>query len=160
MAPRDLTCSLYVSFLDVPGGVPVPRVRSLVDHPLGQALLGLALPVGEHVVIGSAPLWAAGLRDQIADLDVVVSTPVWDRLAQVCPPRPTPSGRGQRICLQIEVLDRWLPGWDTARLLASAVVRDGIPQAPLDVVMRSKLQTRRAKDLADLARWAARRARD
>lgn len=124
---------------------------ALTAHPLIRALRGLDLPSEHYVVFGSGPLLAAGLRDHISDLDIVARGPAWQRLTAAVPPVSAPSGHGQMVRLVIEVTDRWLPGWDTDRLIGSAEHHDGIPFASLAAVRRSKRATARLKDLPDLA---------
>ena len=123
-------------------------------HPLLTALRGMDLPTSDYVVFGSGPLLVHGLRRHIGDLDVVARGPAWDTLAAHFPPTRTPSGHGQMIRLVIEVVDRWLPGWDTDRLIATAEHHHGLPFAPLSAVQRSKLATARPKDAADIAALA------
>jgi hypothetical protein len=123
----------------------------LDDHPLIRALRALDLPAEHFVVFGSGPLLAHGLRHTIGDLDLVARGPAWDRLTRYCPPVPAPSGHGQMVRLVIEVADRWLPGWDTGRLIASAEQHAGLPFAPLSAVRASKTATARPKDWPDIA---------
>ncbi|MEJ3745188.1 hypothetical protein WEI85_18060 [Actinomycetes bacterium KLBMP 9797] len=120
-------------------------------HPLIRALRALDMPAEHYVVFGSGPLLAHGLRPTIGDLDVVARGPAWQRLARYCPPVSAPSGHGQMVRLVIEVADRWLPGWDTDRLIASAEPHAGLPFAPLSAVRASKTATARPKDRADIA---------
>jgi hypothetical protein len=126
-------------------------MTALATHPLIRALRALDLPREHYVVFGSGPLLAAGLRDRIGDLDIVARGPAWQRLTAAFPPVVAPSGHGQMVRLVIEVADKWLPGWDTDRLIDSAEYRDGLPFAPLAAVRRSKRATARPKDLRDLA---------
>jgi hypothetical protein len=119
-------------------------------HPLLRAVRGLDLAANDYVIFGSAPMWIHGLRTQLSDLDVVARNAAWHDLATFYPPRPAPSGHGQVIRLVIEVVDRWLPGWDTNHLIAGAQDHHGLPFASLAQVRASKTQTLRSKDLYDL----------
>ena len=133
---------------------PGMLVRAPGAHPLLAALRGMDMPATDYVVFGSGPLLVHGLRRRIGDLDVVARGPAWDALTAHFSPIPAPSGHGQMIRLVIEVADRWLPGWDTDRLIASAEHLHGLPFAPLSAVQRSKLATARPKDVADIAALA------
>lgn len=126
-------------------------MNALNAHPLIRLLRALELPASDYVVFGSGPLLAHGLRADIGDLDVVARGPAWDRIAETCQPTRAPSGHGQMVRLVIEVSDRWLPGWDTDRLIDGAERHCGLPFAPLDAVRRSKLATARPKDWSDIA---------
>lgn len=130
-----------------------PRATG-ADHPLLRALRGISLPADDFVVFGSGPLLVHGLRARIGDLDVVARGAAWDALAAHVPPTRAPSGHGRMIRLVIEVADRWLPGWDTDRLIGAAEWHHGLPFAPLAAVQRSKRATARPKDAADLAALA------
>ncbi|MFY1595548.1 hypothetical protein [Micromonospora sp. WMMD737] len=103
------------------------------------------------MVFGSGPLLAHGLRTQLGDLDIVARGAAWHRLAAMSEPVPAPSGHGQMVRLQIEATDQWLPGFDTAHLIATAEHHGGIPFASLAEVARSKRRTGRPKDHRDLA---------
>ncbi|MEW2379299.1 hypothetical protein AB0883_24810 [Micromonospora sp. NPDC047812] len=126
-------------------------MNSLDWHPLIRMLRALDLPTDDYVVFGSGPLLAHGLRTQLGDLDIVARGTAWHRLAAMSPPAPAPSGHGQMVRLQIEAADQWLPGFDTAHLIATAEHHNGIPFAPLAEVVRSKRHTARPKDHRDLA---------
>jgi hypothetical protein len=130
------------------------RPTGPVAHPLLAALRGLGLPAADYVICGSGPLLAHGMRERIGDLDVVARGAAWDALAAHIAPRPAPSGHGRMIRLVIEVVDRWLPGFDTTELIDSAQRHHGLPFAPLSMVRASKLATARPKDTADLAALA------
>lgn len=122
----------------------------LAAHPLIRALSGLDLPADDYVVFGSGPMLAHGLRTQLGDLDIVARGAAWENLTRYCQPQITPSGHGRMVRLVIEVADRWLPGFDTDHLIATAERHDGIPFAPLTAVQASKRATARPKDRADL----------
>ncbi|UWZ36097.1 hypothetical protein Drose_34470 [Dactylosporangium roseum] len=119
--------------------------------PLLRMLTGLNLPADDFVVFGSGPLLAHGLRRDLGDLDVVARGEAWRRLARWCQPTPAPSGHGLTISLTLEVADRWLPGWDTDRLIGAAERHAGLPFAPLSAVRASKASTARPKDHNDIA---------
>ncbi|MBO4205283.1 hypothetical protein [Micromonospora echinofusca] len=120
-------------------------------HPLVRMLRALDLPARDFVIFGSGPLLAHGLRHDLGDLDIVARGAAWQQLTTRCRPVPAPSGHGQVVRLQIEAVDRWLPGWDTDHLIDTAEWRHGLPWAPLTEVRRSKQTTARPKDTADLA---------
>jgi hypothetical protein len=124
---------------------------NLHAHPLVRMLTALALPTSDYVVFGSGPLLAHGLRTDIGDLDVVARGAAWQALTAAARPVTAPSGHGRMVRLQIEAADRWLPGFDTDRLIDTAEHHAGIPFVPLTEVRRSKLATHRPKDRADLA---------
>jgi hypothetical protein len=126
-------------------------MSAITGHPLIRALTGLNLPTDDYVVFGSGPMLAHGLRTQLGDLDVVARGAAWQALTRYFPPTVAPSGHGQMVRLVIEVADRWLPGFDTDHLIATAEHHDGIPFAPLSAVRASKRATARAKDWPDLA---------
>lgn len=120
------------------------------QHPLIRMLRALDLPIDDYVVFGSGPLLAHGLRTRLGDLDIVARGAAWQRLTTIAEPSQAPSGHGQMVRLQIEAADRWLPGFDTDELIATAEHHGGIPFVPLAQVRRSKQLTNRPKDRSDL----------
>jgi hypothetical protein len=135
----------------VTGGRVLTGSPAVDRHPLVRMLRALDLPTADYVVFGSGPLLPHGLRGDLGDLDIVARGAAWHRLTTMARPVTCPSGHGRMVRLQIEAVDRWLPGFDTDRLIAAAEYHAGIPFVPLAEVCRSKRLTGRPKDRRDLA---------
>ncbi|WP_068920887.1 hypothetical protein [Planobispora rosea] len=136
------------------GASGTPRV--LLTDPAGlfATLTALHLPYGSYVICGSAALYIRGLRARLGDLDVLATGPAWDIVTTLDAPRPALSGYGLVIHhphAAIEFVDRWTPGWDTTRLIASADLIDGLPFMRLGDVLAWKQAARRPKDIPDIA---------
>lgn len=132
----------------------------LLTDPAGlfATLTGLRLPHGSYVICGSAALYVRGLRDHMGDLDVLAIGPAWNIATTLGAPRPAPSGHGQVIRhphADIEVFDRWTPGWSSDRLIATADTIDGLPFMRLSCLLAWKQAALRPKDLPDIAAVSA-----
>lgn len=119
-----------------------------------QLLRDLCLPEDDYVIFGSAPLYAHGLRQEVADLDIVARGRAWQIVASLGKSKTAPSGNGRMVELyggKLQFFDRWVtPDWDTDRLIDEAENIDGLPFVQLKNVLRSKSQTNRPKDQKDL----------
>ncbi|MEU7136296.1 hypothetical protein [Streptomyces sp. NPDC046261] len=121
---------------------------------LFAALAALGLPREHYVVCGSAALYVRGLRPRMGDLDVLARGPAWERALTLGDPEPTVSGYGRRVVhpsADIEIMDRWTPGWSTDRLIDEADLIDGVPFMRLGDVLRWKVAAGRPKDVPDIA---------
>ncbi|MFI1969807.1 hypothetical protein BLA24_17225 [Streptomyces cinnamoneus] len=121
---------------------------------LFAALAAMDLPKGDYVVCGSAALYVRGLRPRMGDLDVLARGAAWERALTLGEPEATVSGYGRRVVhptADIEIMDRWTPGWSVDRLIDDADVIDGVPFMRLGDVLRWKIAASRPKDLPDIA---------
>lgn len=122
---------------------------SLRDHPLIQTLVMLDLPKNDFAVFGSGPLLAAGLVDQISDLDLVARGAAWEKAKTLGPVALTKSGF-QVVSLcdgRIEVFDGWAPGdWNLGLLIDGAKIIEGIHFVTLAQVLYWKRLMNRPKD--------------
>lgn len=119
-----------------------------------------AWPTDEYVVFGSGPLHVHGIRTA-DDVDVVVTQARWARL--VGAGHEPVSHRPGVLQLQlgpVEVLSGWWPYvGEPEEIVAAGELVDGIPFAPLDLVLRWKRRCDRAKDLHDVRLLEARLGR-
>ena len=127
---------------------------ALSERRLFRLLEKLALPSGDYVVTGSAPLLAHGLKSSIHDLDLVARGKAWEIAASMAPVVGSQSGFGLRIVLNhgaIEVFDHWVGGLtDVDAIVDNAEFVDGVPFMSLKDTMLWKRGLGRAKDLADV----------
>ncbi|HET9171627.1 MAG TPA: hypothetical protein VFN97_19460 [Actinospica sp.] len=127
---------------------------ALSERRLFRLLEKLALPLGDYVVTGSAPLLAHGLKASIHDLDLVARGKAWEIAESMAPIVRSRSGFGHRIALEhgaIEVFDHWVGGLtDVDAIVENAEFVDGIPFMSLKDTMIWKRGLGRAKDLEDI----------
>ncbi|GLY51858.1 hypothetical protein [Lentzea sp. NBRC 102530] len=122
------------------------------EHEYFRALLALELPVEDFAVTGSAVLYAHGLIDDPRDLDVLARGAAWERARRLGEPKPTPLAVGAEITLgDIQILDRWFPGWNTAALIDEADVLHGLRFVRLGVIRATKARLGRPRDLEHVA---------
>lgn len=130
-----------------------PKIN-LTRDPKFQLLRDLHLPVRDYVIFGSAPMYAHGLRQEVADLDVVARRLAWKIVTSLGELMTAPSGNGNMVELyggQLQFFDQWItPDWDVDKLIDEADSVDGFPFARLSEVLRSKSQANRPKDQEDL----------
>ena len=128
--------------------------HGLVEHPLIRRLLVLDLSADDHVVFGSGPLLAHGLRHRIGDLDVVARGAAWQRACALGVPAVGPLNGAPMVHFwggRIEVSREWIsPEWDIDELIDKADVIGGVRFARLEHVLAYKASLRRPKDVADL----------
>jgi hypothetical protein len=119
-----------------------------------QLLRDLHLPVCDYVIFGSAPMYAHGLRQEIADLDIVARGRAWQIITLLGEPKIAPSGNGNMVELHgglLQIFDQWItPDWDINKIIDEAEYIDGLPFAQLSEVLCSKSQSNRPKDQEDL----------
>lgn len=114
-----------------------------------DALRALNFSCSDFVIVGSGPLWAAGLMDAPGDLDVLARGAAWEKAAALAPPTAAPRGD---LCVSlcdgcIEIFDGWTPAvWPVESVFAAAVLHDGLPFAPLSFVLAVKCALNRPKD--------------
>ncbi|HTJ67982.1 MAG TPA: hypothetical protein VL551_10665 [Actinospica sp.] len=127
---------------------------ALSEHRLFRLLEKLALPSGDYVVTGSAPLLAHGLKSSIHDLDLVARGKAWEIAKSKGPIVHPRSGFGKRIAIDhgvIEVFDHWIGGLtDIDAMIEGAEFIEGIPFMSLQDTLRWKRGLGRAKDLVDV----------
>ncbi|MGW3961112.1 hypothetical protein ACWED2_14935 [Amycolatopsis sp. NPDC005003] len=136
-----------------------PDPDRLFRNRLVRELVAMDLDPDQFVVFGSAPLLAHGLRTTIRDLDVVARGDVlaWAERAG------TPgvgAYSGDPVWLfrrgRIQFSAGWItPRWNVGELMAGAEVIGGLRWARPSDVLRYKLELRRPKDLADIAKIRA-----
>lgn len=122
-------------------------MKILIDQ-----LKALDLPEGEFVVVGSAAMAARGIREA-KDLDVLVSSKLWEVLARKYPV-------SQKACMYISVGDVELLGpgsmyrdpeiITTDDVIGTAEIIDGIPYINLGILKRVKKWRADPKDFRDI----------
>lgn len=141
-----------------------PASERLRDHPLIRRLLSLGLDPDDFVIFGSGPLLAHGLRDDIADLDILARGSAWRRALDHRDYTLELGPHSQELMLRffggtIEISEYWIDGtWDVDSLIDTAEVFDldprdryaKLPFARLATVWNYKLNLNRAKDRPDL----------
>ena len=121
--------------------------------PLFDRLRELALPAGDWVIGGSAPLLAHGLIDAVNDIDIVARGAAWARACELGTAQPGEHGdRRVRLCDGlVEVFDGWsLMPWCADDLVAEAQWHAGLPFMPLARVLDFKRRLARPKDVAHI----------
>jgi hypothetical protein len=141
-------------------------IMKAIDHPLVQELSALRLPKDDFVVSGSGALLARGIRDDIADLDVVARGRAWTTALSLGALAPSPFGpHVERVTLldgKIEIFNGWFPDVGTVDdLIERADVIDGLRYESLADIRRWKQTLDRPKDRDDIALidglWTTRR---
>lgn len=126
---------------------------SLKDHPLFQKFLSLELPVENYAIIGSAPMYAHGLKKELHDIDVLARGKAWELAKKYHQNSQSYYGDNEvSVYLgDIEIFDRWEPGdWDTDKIIDGADIIEGLPFAKLIYVAQYKKMMSRDKDKRDL----------
>lgn len=113
-------------------------------------LEALALPPGDWVVHGSAPLALHGLVDEVNDLDVIVRGPAWQAALRIGEPVAGREDLVVRYGGDVELWSGWL-GEDVGTLIDEAQLVNGVPAVPLSEVLRFKERLARPKDAAHIA---------
>ena len=137
------------------------RTQKLTGQPW-EAVRALALPVGDYVVFGSAPLLAHGLIGRVGDVDLLAVRSAWEKVCSGRAPTRAPGGdEVVRLAPGLEVFHGWL-GLDVDGIVRRAEVLGGLPIAQLADVAAYKRLLSRPKDQAHLelleAYWAKRRS--
>lgn len=117
--------------------------------PLFDQVRELALPPGDWVIAGSAPLLVHGLIEAVGDIDIVARGAAWVRVCALGDPQPGEHGdRRVRLCDgAVEVFDGWsLMPWSADQLIGEAQWHAGLPFVPLQRVLEFKRRLARPKD--------------
>lgn len=130
----------------------------LLSHELIRQLVAiieeLELDLRDLVVFGSAPLLAHNLRNEVADIDVVVRGDAWERVARHGTPAKG-SVNGAPVAAfcggSIQFSAGWISEkWDIDKLIDEAEIIQGLPFAQLSAVLAYKLALDRPKDHDDV----------
>jgi hypothetical protein len=126
-------------------------VIASANRKLFDGLRTLGLPAGHYVITGSGPLGVRNVR-QISDLDIIVSTSLWDELSAKY--GVIEQNGLKRIMLPDGVTEALHEGLDTSESIQERIeqaeIIDGLPFEPLERILRLKLRLARAKDLDDI----------
>lgn len=110
----------------------------------------LQLPDGHYAIFGSGPLAVRGWKEP-GDLDVIVSSELWDDLASKHTVTKLPDGGGRIEIGYIELFDSWGPdAWDIEQLIAHADLIEGHRYVQLSQVLLWKLVRGKDKDIPDI----------
>jgi hypothetical protein len=136
-------------------GVPL-LVDRLHTEPF-RWLSELALPFDDLVIAGSAPLYIRGLRDGIADLDVVARGRALDQVLLLGAARRAPFDSAISVRLmagRLEVTDAWFKSLfgPVDDLFERAEKINGLRFLTIDDTVAWKYQLNRPKDQLDLLR--------
>ncbi len=121
-------------------------------------LKNLNLPLGQYAITGSGPMGIRNLRE-IADIDIIVSDELWDRLAAQYGITDTngvkkivfPDGLIEAFCegsFYMVTNDKNAP--TIAERIAKAEIIEGLPFECLEYVLYYKRKMGRGKDLKDI----------
>jgi len=131
-----------------------PTINHLGNHPLIRRLVSLDLNRRDFVIFGSGPLLAHGIREQIADLDIVARGSAWKRAYELGIPAIGHSSGAPIIHFwggRIEVFSEWNPRVvNTDKLIDQAKVIAGLRFARMEHVLAYKRSLRRPKDMKDI----------
>ena len=124
-------------------------------NTLLDTLRGLALPEGDWVLFGSAPLFVRGIIASTNDLDILCRGAAWEAACTLAPPQRHPRWGVELV----ELLDgklsfgtTWAIGdVDPDEVIDTAEMIDGLPFARLEYVVAYKRAAGRPKDLEHLA---------
>ena len=109
-----------------------------------RRLAELALDTNEYRINAGGAMVLHGLREETHDLDIWCTKKLGDALAQRCDVQVLPDGTRRFVpAPDVEIYENLQPG-DTVFL-------NGIPVAPLEVVLALKRQLNREKDRRDIA---------
>lgn len=118
-----------------------------------QKVKDLELPIGEYVVFGSGPLAIHGIRPT-RDVDILVTTKLYNQLKELGWEEKNWDSGGLYLSKDIyEIDDSWNYGVynpNPEEIILKAEVRDGVPFAPLEEVLKWKQAFGRPKDLEDI----------
>ncbi|WP_367135944.1 hypothetical protein [Saccharothrix sp. HUAS TT1] len=100
-------------------------------------------------------MWAHGLKERIADLDVVAWGSAWATARRLGAVEAAPYQGCRAVHLfggAIEVLDRWFPHWFAQEdLFGRTELISGLSFVNVEDTLAWKRRLRRQKDLADVA---------
>lgn len=114
----------------------------------------LNLPKGKYALCGSAPIVVKGIREATHDIDIIVTTDVWEEYDGKEGWVKKPSNASEyleREGKNIELWRDWAPGeWNVEKLIKDAEIIDGLPYVQLDDILKWKKLHGRPKDLEDV----------
>lgn len=113
-----------------------------------QQLEKLGLPREKFAVGGSGPLGIRGLRES-ADLDLIVTEDLWNRLSERFPVEESEDCQRIRIG-KIEICAKPILNYDADALIREADLIDGIRFVTLERTLEWKRRLAREKDLEDV----------
>jgi len=97
------------------------------------------LPKKDFAVFGSGPMYVAGLREQINDVDVICRGEAWEK------------SKDLEKHDQIDFFNSWMPGkWNVDDLIDQAEEIDGMKFVQLKEVLKWKKIASRDKDKEDI----------
>lgn len=123
------------------------------SNPLFQKLLALDLPSEDYAVFGSGPMLVHGLRQSIADLNIIARGKAWQKAHGFGEEKVAHSGLGKAILPAegIQIYNAWGPGkWTADELIDTSEIIDGVRFVTLDKVADWKELMGRPKDIADV----------
>ena len=129
------------------------RCDKFMKQNLLDKVKALNLPLGEYALFGSAPMFVRGLREEMHDVDIVVTEKLWEKMQAVPGWKMETANSGDPVlrCEKLELFGGWAPGeWDVDALIRTADVIDGLPFVTLANVLKWKKAYGREKDLADV----------
>ncbi len=109
------------------------------------------LGLDDVVVMGSGPMLAHGLLEEVGDIDLVAKPAAWEHAIRRGTPAPGAHGdEVVHLAGSIEVFSGWF-GRPPAEVFATATRVDGILVGSLEEVLAFKLVLGRPKDLPHIA---------
>ena len=118
-----------------------------------EKVIKLNFPFGDYALFGSAPMFVRGLREEMHDVDIVVTEKLWQKMQTVPGWKMETASSGDPVLRfeELELFGGWAPGeWDVDALIRTADVIDGLPFVTLANVLKWKKAYGREKDLADV----------
>ena len=128
-------------------------VRLPMKNCLIEKVIKLNFPFGDYALFGSAPMFVRGLREEMHDVDIVVTEKLWQKMQTVPGWKMETASSGDPVLRfeELELFGGWAPGeWDVDALIRTADVIDGLPFVTLANVLKWKKAYGREKDLADV----------
>jgi len=112
-----------------------------------EKLEKLNLPKDKFAVYGSGPLGIRGIRE-INDLDLIVTTNLWEKLSKVYPIEGSDDERKIRIG-EIEIVGGPIL-YKAEKMIKEADIIDGVRYVNLETIMKCKRKMGREKDFKDI----------
>ncbi len=126
----------------------------LVKNPIFKKLLDLELDPNDYAVFGSGPMYPHHLKEMTHDIDIIARGKAWKKAQQFGIPHATDLHQGLQVDVaggKIQIFNKWISdNWDVDELIDSAEIIDGIRFVRLDLVLKSKEEQHRKKDIADI----------
>ena len=113
-------------------------------------LIALGMPAADYAVFGSGPLAIRGLR-QNDDIDIIARPGLWAEIAARFPENTIGEEAVEIKIGHVSIFKDWLPWFeDSASLIDTADVFDGVRFVNLDNVLAWKKSRAREKDKIDI----------